>query len=89
MMENEPSGRGVCTVQSEWVFGGKCVFAYACMCARMCPHLCLLSSEERDMVRFIYVKCSGCSPSAKIGCERCQLHALSAVCVTLGVSKSG
>lgn len=65
------------------------MFTYIRICACMHPHLCLLSSEKREMVRFIYMRHSACSPSEKIGCECCQLYVLSAVSATLRVSKSG
>lgn len=67
--------------------GVVCPRMYVCICACMHPHLCLLSSEKREMVRFIYTRHSACFPSEKIGCERCQLYALSAVSVTLRVSQ--
>lgn len=83
MMENEAAGRVVCSVSvGVWKlqrWRELRARVYVCICACMHSHLCLLRSEKREMVRFIYTRHGACSPSEKIGCERCQLYALSAV----------
>lgn len=65
------------------------MFVHVRICACMHQHLCLLSGDKRETVGFIYMSRCACSLSEKIGCERCQLYALSAVSVTLTVGKSG
>lgn len=74
--------------------GGRCVFAYVrtSVWVWVCVYISTSVSSQhckKEMVGFIYVKCSVWSPSETIGCECCQLYALSAVSATKSVGKSG
>lgn len=93
-LENLLAGRVICTVSvgvwklQRWRELWVCICLYVYV--RVCSHICVCSVvEKREMVKFIYMRHSACSPSEKIGCECCQLYALSAVSVTLRVSNSG